>query len=104
MNVETIERTPEQLAAIEARKVRLAEAREAEALAKARSARRRALDTNATAQMLLKKGLVSQDWIDRKTPEQLRRYVRVACIAYQVDAISMTGVAIPVINLMQRRR
>jgi len=102
--IERIERTPEQLAAIEARKEFLKAERDREEIERQRSVRRRKVDTMATARLLLKRKLVTQHWIDRKSPAELKAYVKTACIAYQVDAISVAGTIIPVINLMQRIR
>jgi hypothetical protein len=98
------ERTPEQVAAIEARKIFLMEERKQKELDRMQSARRRSLDPEATARKLVEQQLVSQAWVDRKTPKELRHYVRVACIAFQTDAISKSGAIIPVINIMHSRR
>ena len=100
---EIAERTPEQKIAIEARKARLLEARNQEQLDRTARARRRVIDAQATAKVLLKKKLITQNWIDRKTPEELRKFVKIACIAYQVDAISMTGSRIECLGLMLHR-
>lgn len=97
---ELMERTPEQQAAIEARKIFLIEERDRKEDDRQRRARTRVIDVDATARKLLKLKKVSQHWIDRKTPDQLRHFVKVACIAYQIDAISITGAPISVLSLM----
>lgn len=102
--MEIQERTPEQIAAIEARKIFLIEERERKELDRLKSVRRRTIDVEATARKLVRQKLVTQAWVDRKTPAELRHYVRVACIAFQTDAISKTGTIIPVVNIMNSRR
>ena len=99
MNLDIIERTPEQLAAIAARKIKILEDRDKEEKAKTKRGRRRIIDYDATSKRLLKKKLVTQHWIDRKSPAELRHYVKLACIGYQVNPISVTGSEIEVLAL-----
>lgn len=98
-----IERTPEQVDAIAARKIKLLEERDADLADRAKRARSRNIDTDATAKKLLKDKLVTKEWIARKSPEQLRRYVKIACIAYQQDAISLSGKIIPFASIVTSR-
>jgi len=88
-------RTPEE---IEAHKIAVAERnaklkaeREAQEVAKRLRARRRVVDFDATAKALLKAKKVTQAWVDRQNPEQLRRMVKTACIANEFEAISLSG-------------
>lgn len=99
-----VELTAEQKLAIEKRKVRLQEERHKATMDRQARARRRVVDTEATAKLLLKERKVSKNWIDRKTPEELRKYVKVACIAHEIDPISVLGTRIEWISLLFAKR
>lgn len=90
-NIVEFDRTPEHVAAVAARLERLRQEKVANEEAKRLRARRRVIDVEATAQALLKAGKVSQAWYNRQTPQTLTRMVKVACIANEFDAISLTG-------------
>lgn len=88
---EDTERTPEQVAASEARKARLHAEKVASEEAKRRRARRRVIDVEATARKLLREGKVTTAWYQRQTKDTMLRMVKVACIANMMDAVSLTG-------------
>ncbi len=76
------------------RKARLKAQAEADAIARSKAARRRVIDVDATLKLLRDLKKVSPTWGNDMSPEKLRVMVRKACIAYMVDAISLTGVRI----------
>lgn len=99
---EAPEPTEEQLAAREARKARkLEEAREAvrEDLA---SLDRWKIDVPATLAMLIELKKVRPTFANGKNEKQLEKWVRTACGAYEVMAISLLGTEINC-NLIARR-
>lgn len=95
MTTDLIERTPEQLLAIEKRKADLKIKREEEAREKSSRGKRRVMDADATLKMLVKQKIVTTTWANRISKRKdSRRWIAAACIANMVDAISKVGTSL----------
>lgn len=69
-------------------------------------AKRYIMDARATALKLIRGGYIKRERLLNRTEEDLRRFLKIVCIAYSVDVVTMAGTEIninPVVGKMRIR-
>lgn len=98
------ELSEEQKLAIEKRKAFLKQQAEDAATAKRERAKRNVMDVKATFSRLVASGRVKPSSIIGRNEQQIRKFVRTACIAYNIKAISVAGTDVDMNPIVGRVR